>query len=114
MQLLAELAPVRSLLPAAPQLQEAAYRLSARWDKARLWQGAGLSACLGIVLTVVVLVSHTPPAPAPPAAACRFLCLSGKSQSPVVARLHAARDTGRLSPRDGRTSLRWVGGRVAG
>jgi hypothetical protein len=30
MQLLAELAPVRSLLPAAPQLQEAAYRLSAR------------------------------------------------------------------------------------
>ena len=30
-QLLAELAPARHLLAAAPQLTEAAYRLSARW-----------------------------------------------------------------------------------
>ncbi len=39
-QLLAELAPVRDLLQAGPQLQEAAYRLSTRWvglDPVEIW-----------------------------------------------------------------------------
>ncbi|KAL4457392.1 hypothetical protein ABPG75_012257 [Micractinium tetrahymenae] len=71
-QLLAELAPVRDLLQAAPQLQEAAYRLSAR-----------------------------------------FLCLSSKSPSPVVARLHTAREMGRLTHREERIHLRVLSLRCA-
>eukprot|EP00887_Chlorella_sp_A99_P002898 scaffold6.g2898.t1 len=71
-QLLSELAGQRPPLAIAPQLQEAAYRLSAR-----------------------------------------FLCLSAKSQSPVVARLHAARDAGRLSARDERTYSKVLGLRCA-
>ena len=69
-QLLAELAPARHLLSAAPQLQEAVYRL-----------------------------------------ASRFLCLSAKSVSPLVARLQAAREAGagRLPPREERTHFKCVG-----
>lgn len=44
-QLLAELAPARHLLAAAPQLTEAAYRLSARWAPLPLLCGACLSLC---------------------------------------------------------------------
>ncbi|KAL4441042.1 hypothetical protein ABPG77_010473 [Micractinium sp. CCAP 211/92] len=71
-QLLAELAPVRDLLQAGPQLQEAAYRLSTR-----------------------------------------FLCLSSKSPSPAVARVHAARESGRLTHRQERTHLRVLAMRCA-
>ena len=68
--------------------------------------------CCGLTAGASTIV----PLPPLPFCSCcrRFLCLSGKSQSPVVARLHAARDTGRLSPRDERTFLRWVVGWVAG
>jgi hypothetical protein len=65
-QLLAELAQARHTAPSSSaQLQEAAYRLSAR-----------------------------------------FLCLSSKSPSPLVARLMHARDAGRLTAQEDRSFLR--------
>ena len=42
----------------------------------------------------------------PSLSTCSFLCLSSKSPSPVVARIQAARDAGRLTPRDERTLIK--------
>jgi hypothetical protein len=44
----------------------------------------------------------------------RFLCLASKSPSPVVARLAAAREAGRLAPQDARSFLGCAAGASKG
>ena len=62
--------------------------------------------CLvGAALTALPPPTLTPPTHTHPMR-CRLLGLDSKSPSPVVARLHGAREAGRLSPRDERLQLK--------